>query len=344
MKTIYLIIFYLVIFPLSLNCEEGSAFQELYEIEVELESSERSSINRGMKKALEDLMIQLSGSSEINKYEVIKKELNDPEDYIGEYRLSVRNEKIFGIFSFNGELVRKLLSDNSLPLWIGIKPKILMFLPCKFQVDLPGGEEITEKHKQLCIQVNKDLLAKANLRNIVFIEPSLDLTDLKYLDLYQPKSDNDFLNKIALRYGLKSWIICYIQDEFGILKVEPTCLTKISSSKGNSLNKTVKFLANELSKDFQLKIDPNIKVGVSLVISGIEQYTDLVLLEDIIRANPLVVSFNLTSILGSSVTYQLNIKGQPSDLKKLMNVNPLMVDQQNSWDSADLHYFFRGRD
>ena len=40
-------------------------------------------------------------------------------------------ENILAVFSFNGEEVRKLLSDNSLPLWIGIKPKVLLFLPCK---------------------------------------------------------------------------------------------------------------------------------------------------------------------------------------------------------------------
>ena len=45
------------------------------------------------------------------------------------------------------------------------------------------------------------------MRNIIFIEPVLDLIDRNYLDLYEPKSDQDFLNKISSRYGLKDWMV-----------------------------------------------------------------------------------------------------------------------------------------
>ena len=158
-----------------------------------------------MSRALEQLMVRLSGSSGINVNQEIRKAVNKPEAYINEYRLSSNGEKILGIFSFDGDKLRKLLSDNSLPLWIGIKPKILLFLPCKAQVNLLiNDKKYIKQNNELCFKAQNDLARMANFRNIILIEPSLDLTDLSYIDVYQPKSIKDYLDKIAERYGLKN--------------------------------------------------------------------------------------------------------------------------------------------
>ena len=342
MKKIYLVILCLSISFSSL-CEEGYTFQELYKIEVELEDTDSYSINRGMGMALGQLMVNLSGFSEINKDEAIRKAISDPEGYVSEYRLSSKGEKIFGNFSFNGEIVRKLLSDNSLPLWIGAKSTVLLFLPCKAQDGLLTYDKKSfEYEKELCSQVKQDLERIGNSRNIIFIEPSLDLTDLRYMDLYMPKSNTDFLNKIASRYNLKNWSICYIHDEFGVLTDEPSCLSPISQAK-TSLIETVEILANELSKDFQLNVNPNLRNEVKLLISGVNKYTDLVLMEEVLQSNALVISYSLNSIKGSSITYKVEIIGQITDLEKLMNTNPILLNQQSSKDKGELEYFFRGK-
>ena len=131
MKKIYLIYVFLLCISQSICGEEGYAFKELYEIQVELKGTDRASINEGMQLAFQNLMLTLSSNSEINSYPVVSKAVKDSEKYISEYRLSSEDDRILAIFSFNGEEVRKLLSENSLPLWIGIKPRVLLFLPCK---------------------------------------------------------------------------------------------------------------------------------------------------------------------------------------------------------------------
>jgi len=343
MKIFYLIIFILTTLSTSSLSEESFVFQELYEVEVELEGTDRNSIHQGMGRALESLMVRLSGSSEVSVDPEIRKAAKNPEGYISEYRLSSKGEKIFGNFSFNGELVRKLLSDNSLPLWIGAKSTVLLFLPCKAQDGLLTYDKKSfEYEKELCSQVKQDLERIGNSRNIIFIEPSLDLTDLRYMDLYMPKSNTDFLNKIASRYNLKNWSICYIHDEFGVLTDEPSCLSPISQAK-TSLIETVEILANELSKDFQLNVNPNLRNEVKLLISGVNKYTDLVLMEEVLQSNALVISYSLNSIKGSSITYKVEIIGQITDLEKLMNTNPILLNQQSSKDKGELEYFFRGK-
>ena len=344
MKFFYLIILNIIFLSSSFFAEEGYTFQKLYEVEVELESTDKNSINEGMGEALKELMVKLSGASKINLDQEIKKATSHPEGYISQYKLSSRNEKIIGTFSFNGETIRKLLSDNSLPLWIGIKPKILLFLPCEEQLGLIHKDKNSMGQiDELCFQAKRDIVRIGDTRNIIFIKPSLDLTDLRYIDVYQPKSINDFLDKITERYSLSSWITCFIHDEFGVMMDKPNCLSPDSFQERINIEQTIEILATSLSEDFQLRIDPNLRAEIKLLISGIQGYSDLVLVEEIIESNVLVISSNLDSIQGSSIIYQLEIKGSISDLEKLMNVNPHLSQQQDAQNNLLLEYLFRSK-
>ena len=342
MKKIYLFYVFLLCISQSICGEEGYAFKELYEIQVELKGTDRVSINEGMKLAFQNLMLTLSSNSEINSYPAVSKAVKDSKKYISEYRLSSENDSILATFSFNGEEVRKLLSENSLPLWIGIKPKVLLFLPCKSESFLiVDEEEVLIKRQENCSEIKSKINSRGSMRNIVFIEPVLDLIDLKYLNLYEPRSDQDFLNKISSRYGLENWMVCYVQNEHGILIKEPFCLSPISNFRKISLNDMIDTLADELSKDFQLNIDPNSRSELTISVSGVEEYKDLFNVERIIETNALVYAYSIGSISGDTVTYLLSVRGQVSDLEKLMNVNPLLTIQSSQESGIDLEYFYQ---
>ena len=342
MKKFYLVYLFLVCISPSIKGEEGYAFKEFYEIQVELEGTDRVSINEGMKLAFQNLMLTLSSNSEINTYPAVAKAAKDSDKYISEYRLSSEDEKILAVFSFNGEEVRKLLSENSLPLWIGIKPKVLLFLPCKSESFLiVDQEEILIKRQKSCSEIKSKILSRGSMRNIVFIEPVLDLIDLKYLNLYEPRSDQDFLDKISSRYGLEDWMICYIQNEYGLLITEPFCLSPISKFKSITLNDMIDTLADELSKDFQLNIDPNIKSELKVSVSGVEDHKDFLNVEKIIETNALIYEYSIGSISNDTVTYKLSIRGQVSDLEKLMNVNPLLINRSSQGKGISLEYIYQ---
>ena len=342
MKKFYLVYLFLLCISPSIYGEEGYVFKELYEIQVELEGTDRVSIDEGMKLAFQNLMLTLSGNSEINTYPAVVKAVKDSEKFISEYRLSSEADSILANFSFNGEEVRKLLSENSLPLWIGTKPKVLLFLPCKSQSFLiVDEEEILIKRRESCTEIKSKIDTRGSMKNIVFIEPVLDLIDLKYLNLYEPRSDQDFLNKISSRYGLEDWMICYIQNEYGLLITEPFCLSPISGFKRITLNDMIDTLADELSKDFQLNIDPNIKTELKISFSGVEEHNDLLNVEKIIETNVLVYAYSIGSISSDTVTYVLSIRGQVSDLEKLMNVNPLLTNQPSQGNGIALEYLYQ---
>ena len=109
------------------------------------------------------------------------------------------------------------------------------------------------------------------------------------------------------------------------------------------MEQTIEILATSLSEDYQLRIDANLRAEIKLLISGIQRYSDLVLVEEIIESNVLVISSHLDSIQGSSITYQVEIKGSIADLEKLMNVNPHLSRRKDTQNNLQLEYLFRSR-
>ncbi|RZO95878.1 MAG: DUF2066 domain-containing protein [Gammaproteobacteria bacterium] len=339
MKIIYLFIILLMVSLNQLSADEGYAFKEHYEVKVSLQGTDRPSIEDGMQKAFEELMINLSGLSDSLQNKEIEKALIQPQKYVTQYRLSSDDEKVLGVFSFDGDLVRGLLSKNSLPIWIGIKPKALLFLPCVSKsLFLDINNEIEFKKNILCQATKNKLLEIGALRNVVFIEPALDLLDLNYIDLYQPQSENEHLKKLANRYGLDGWVACYIEDQFGIVSEESYCLSPFSKLKRTSLEDTVNILADELNKDFQLNIDPEIRNEITLKVEGIKDYQNLASLDDLFSSNALVVSYSLSSLSPNGAIYLLVIRGGVSDLRKLMNVNPILGKDVTKDLGVDLQY------
>jgi hypothetical protein len=91
----------------------------------------------------------------------------------------------------------------------------------------------------------------------------------------------------------------------------------------------------------QLNIDPNIKTELKISVSGVEEHNDLLNVEKIIETNALVYAYSIGSISSDTVTYVLSIRGQVSDLEKLMNVNPLLTNQPSQRNGIALEYLYQ---
>ena len=52
-------------------------------------------------------------------------------------------------------------------------------------------------------------------------------------------------------------------------------------------------------------------------------------------------AYSIGSISSDTVTYVLSIRGQVSDLEKLMNVNPLLTNQPSRGNGIALEYIYQ---
>ena len=338
MRINFLLASLLISISFFINSEEGIAFKENYEVSIELEGTDKKSIGEGMSLALKELTINISGNSEVIKEASIKKALRDPESLITQYKLTSEEELIKGIFTFDGKAIRKLLSSNKLPLWIGQKQKALLFLPCRNNVlsTLVDQNDINA-FNDLCINSSNSLKEAALERNIILIEPSLDLSDLNSITFFKDYSDAGFLKNISSRYGLKYWSICKIQDEFGMLLDEAKCLTSVTEDQFFSTKEMVNILANETNKEVQILVNTEKLTSINLEFSGIEEFSDFLRLKELVSSNVLVKRSELISIEDNTLMFYLEITGGEEDLRKLMDSNPSLIRKKDKdLDSSSL--------
>ena len=116
MKINSFLTFLVLILSLFISSEEGIAFKEKYEISVELEGTDKSSIRNGMSLALRQIVVDLSGNSEVVNDPSIRRALTKPEDLVSQYQLISEENSLLGTFFFDGEAIRGIISTNKLPI------------------------------------------------------------------------------------------------------------------------------------------------------------------------------------------------------------------------------------
>ena len=107
------------------NCAQQYQFEEIYslkenyEVRESIEGTDQISIQKGMKKALSKLAINLSGDSNITNSNKIRSLLSSPERYVNQYKLiNDEEEGLQAEFIFDGNLLRTYLSESEIPIWL----------------------------------------------------------------------------------------------------------------------------------------------------------------------------------------------------------------------------------
>lgn len=288
-----------------------------YEVEINILGSDQASINKGMLEGLKYLVLNISGSSDDLDKGKLKKLLKDPQQFVTEYRLELdKNKNLKAYYSFEGDSIRQLLMANGLPLWVGKKPKILVFFPCLLQ-DNPALS-LEEKLQNICNDVVSSLKVKAFQRMAAIGFPSLDFIDLNLFDLFLPLSPEQFMNKISKRYNYDNWIYCSNKDEFGMEKVTFNCFSSITPKNLEGLDLSFNNLIDSIKQRSQLLIDDQIRSNIFINLEGINSHKILqqALLE--LEQQIIVKKVSLTGIKDNKVKILLNISGTKSDFIKMV--------------------------
>ena len=231
-------------FSISLiESSEVYGLKNVYEVEITLNGSDKTSIEEGMRKALQSLMVRITGSTEVKFSNNLNKLYRNPELYINQYKLNTSNGVINAIYSFEGNKIRDFLSDNQLPLWLSKESIILTFIPCQLKSSVNILDTI---EKELCNILKENLSILSKKRVVELAYPILDFRDLNYLDSLSSVSYSAFMNNSIKRYDLENWIVCLVRDDFGIILEEPKCLSSVSESTTN-LDTTFNHLINRIN-------------------------------------------------------------------------------------------------
>ena len=301
---------------LTLGSEEIFGLKQAYDIEIEIDGSDQKSIKKGMRDSLSSLFISLSGNSLILKDPAVKKALSSPENFINQYKLEVKNEKLTSTFSFQGKTLRFFFSENRLPLWVSTEPIILSFLPCKKITDTL----ISPEEKNMCDSLEKDLIEISSLRNSRITHPLMDLKDINYFDSLNSISVSRFMEKITKRYFTSSWLTCFTRDSFGILLDSPACKSSINTNF-RPLKETFNDLLDDINFDESFVVDQSKRNKTLLRVVGVSGFSSLQKLINDLNSQFLVYESLITEIEGDAVLITVSHYGRNIEFSNLLKKN-----------------------
>ena len=337
--------FYILLFISTLSnqifTEQAYGLKDSYDIRVDLQGSDKISINKGMQKALKTLFVKVSGTSEILEGLNDNNLLKDPQNYVNEYRLENNEEgELQGNFLFSGRLIRQALIKNTLPLWTGKSSTVLVYLPCLTETVSSLNENITSNISCLNFKQEIQNISATRLSYPVF--PSMDLIDLSSLDLLRHLPTNIFMSRISKRYNLSDWLACFNKDDFGIVLDKPYCISSINKN-ANSLEKTFNELINYINNEFQVQVNNGLQITVPVTVRNVRGQEALHEVLENISNNILVKNLNLKTIQNNDIQLSVQVSGSKIDFRKIMIANEEFDHSPDDEDRIVLSFIYKER-
>jgi hypothetical protein len=318
---------YFLIFSYSLmESEEVYGLKNIYEVKIELSGSDKTSIEEGMREALQKLMIKITGSTDVALSSKLNKLYRNPEKYINQYKLKVLDEVINANFFFEGNKIRNFLSDNQLPLWLLKESIVMVYIPCELESSVNLIESFG---REKCNALKGDLSSLSEKRVVELAYPILDFKDLNYLDSLSSISYSAFMNKTIKRYSLENWIVCFIRDDFGVILEKAGCISSVSNRAAN-LDQTFDNLINSINLRNSLIVNKKERTKNKVSIEGIFDYFTLEKVTEELRSQIIVTELNLDSINKASIEFELSTYGSIEDLKNLLDINSNFIQLEDS--------------
>ena len=324
-KKIFII--YILIFSFSLiESSEVYGLKSIYEVETALNGTDKMSIEEGMRDALKNLMIRITGSSEAVLDRKFNKLYRNPEQYINQYKLNSSEGVINAIFFFEGNKIRNFLSDNQLPLWLSKESVVMTYIPCQLKSSVNLLDNI---ERESCNILKQNLSSLSEKRVVELTYPILDFRDLNYLDSLSSVSYSTFMNNAIKRYDLENWIVCLMKDDFGIMLEEAECFSSLSD-KANNLDKTFNNLINNINLRKSLVVNKKEKISSRVSIEGVLDYLALEKVTEELRSQIIVTDLNLRSINKASIDFEISTFGNIEDLENLLDINSNFIQSEDS--------------
>ena len=321
------ILIYILLLSYSLiESKEVYGLKDNYEINVQLNGSDKVSIEEGMREALKELMIRVTGSTEASTSGKLNKLYRNPEQYINQYKLSSSDDVINAKFFFEGTRIRNFLSENKLPLWLSSESTVMVYIPCELKSSA-HLLDITEEES--CNSLKENLSSLSEKRVVELAYPILDFRDLNYLDSLSSVSYPFFMNKIIKRYSLDSWVVCFMRNDFGVILEKAECISSVSNSV-NSLDKTFNNLVDRINSKSSLVVNKTVKTNSKVSIEGVVDYLTLEKVTNELRSQIIVIDLNLEGLNRASIDYELFTYGTVEDLENLLDINSNFVRLKNA--------------
>lgn len=308
--------------------------QSLFQSEISVKDRSQREWNAGIKKALINTLIKVSGNSKIESLPELK-QLPHLSSLIQSF--SYRRKSIYGklnqlhiVVNFDQLEIKKLLKNIHQPLWSNQRPATLIWLARQNNNSNP---EIISKDSQdeTMIMLN----STADRRGISVKLPNVDLDDISKIsgnDVW--KFNTSIINEASKRYGTESYLAVrtYFDDD---QYWHATCLwvadginlqwTLTDKDFQDLVANVINRLADEMAAQFVSNDhgNQNNQLLIRVIgLSGIDDYSKVI---NYLHKLPQVKDIDVSGIEAGAAVLAINYRG---DEQNLTNAIKNAIDHQ----------------
>lgn len=142
------------------------------EAQVQVEDQSQRTQQAAQKKALQQVLVKMSGSTDVLENAGVRAALTSPQSLLRSYRFSFENGKTYYVAEFDQAKLNELLQREMLPLWGDRRPETIVWL---VKEDDNDARAILDE--SLDTELQRALKQTAKERGVPLSLPLMDLTD-----------------------------------------------------------------------------------------------------------------------------------------------------------------------
>jgi hypothetical protein len=322
---------------------------DLYIADVLVADESASQLRAGARAGLLQVLVRVSGKTDIDDNPLIRASLRRPADYYYQFSYESTDKKLMTAdgeqeariltLHFEPSAVARLLREAELPVWGSNRPLVILWVAVNEGADrrILGESDETELAEALAEQARR--------RGLPVMFPILDLEDAARIS--SAEVWGAFLDRIELassRYQPDAILTARVQQEISgrwsgkwSFRTEDTwkSVDNVAFSPDQLVRTMVDQLADDLAEQYAFGSARDV---IALTVEGVTSVQDYAAVSAYLETLAPVVHSSIVSLSGDVAKFDLRIEGQQQQLIDLIELDQRMLLLTNNPRSDQLLY------
>ncbi len=324
----------------------------LYDAEIPVTSQEATERAAASRAALEEILVKVSGSSDILQRPELKPLLDQAEQWVQRYQYraaaavpgstaaSAATGQIFWA-AFDRQTINQLLSETGVPVWGLNRPRTLLWLAVEdgSKRYMVGGDNRPDLQQMIG--------EEARRRGLPLTVPLLDLQDQGALAVADVWGDfPDVIFKASERYQADAVLVgrayAVAADKWQshwTLYHRDTVMSWESAvgSQNDAIAAGVDGAAEQFAKRYALMLTPDAANTMELTVENVASLTDYARALRYLQSLDPVAAVQIARVEGTQVSYRLKVRGEPQGVIRSIGWGKTLIPvEEEGTSSADL--------
>jgi len=342
-----LVVFFLAGIAQPVNAESDLSINQG---QVVVAEQSQQVLKQALPKAMESVLVKMSGSSDVLQVPKIAEQLFKASNYVSNYRYLTDNDQTQLIVTFNQAALARLLQETGQTPWVGKRPTTLFWI----QVEGPKGDDVVSSTDTSML--HEELVKLSRARGLPILLPLMDLQDPVSDDLSISENKLDLVEQLKQRYGVSSVVVARIHQHASSDNDEISWESQWTLSvKGQNLTWDVQaqseqdLMASALNRITDVEVGDALLSGeqsqqaLTLAVTQVSDLVDYAQVMDYLKSLSMVKAVNVQDMQGSTLFIALTIQGDVHQLESKLSIDHRLVQDFSAQSvsqgsSSLLHY------